>query len=71
MISYHFVPELIGRLLSFRALRDADDVRLLLAKLGLREVCTITDIVARYFPDEPLSERSRLLLEDILSNDNT
>lgn len=71
MICVHFVPELIGRLLSFRALRDADDVRLLLAKLGLREVGAITDIVARYFPDEPLSERSRLLLEDILSNDNT
>lgn len=46
-------------------------MRLLLAKLGLREVGAITDIVARYFPDEPLSERSRLLLEDILSNDNT
>jgi hypothetical protein len=54
-----------------RALRDADDVRLLLAELGLREMHAVTDIVARYFPDEPLSERSRLLLEDILSNDNT
>lgn len=54
-----------------RALRDADDVRLLLAKLGLREMHAVTDIVARYFPDEPLSERSRLLLEDILSNDGT
>jgi hypothetical protein len=54
-----------------RALRDADDVRLLLTQLGLREVHTVTDIVARYFPDEPLSERSRLLLEDILADDNT
>jgi len=53
-----------------RALRDADDVRLLLAELGLHEVHTVTDIVARYFPDEPLSERSRLLLEDILADDN-
>lgn len=54
-----------------RALRDADDVRLLLAELGLSELDDVTAIVARYFPDEPLSERSRLLLEDIFSNDNT
>lgn len=52
-----------------RAVRDADDVRVLLAELGLREVDAVTEIVARYFPDEPLSERSRLLLEDILSNE--
>ena len=52
-----------------RALRDADDVRLLLTELGLCEVDAVIDIVARYVPDEPLSERSRLLLEDILSNE--
>jgi hypothetical protein len=51
-----------------RAARDADDVRLLLHHLELRDVATVETIVARYFPDEPLSERSRLLLEDLLAD---
>lgn len=56
-----------------RALRDADDIRLLLSVLGLRNIAAVEESVLRYFPDEPLSERSRLLLEDILSDteDNT
>lgn len=51
-----------------RAARDADDVRLLLDHLELRSVIAVEDIVARYFPDEPLSDRSRLLLEDLLAD---
>jgi hypothetical protein len=51
-----------------RAARDADDVRLLLRHLELRDVAAVETIVARYFPDEPLSERSRLLLEDLLTD---
>lgn len=51
-----------------RAARDADDVRLLLHHLELRDVAAVETIVARYFPDEPLSERSRLLLEDLLAD---
>jgi hypothetical protein len=51
-----------------RAARDADDVRLLLHHLELRDVSAVETIVARYFPDEPLSERSRLLLEDLLAD---
>jgi len=51
-----------------RAARDADDVRLLLHHLALRDVAAVEAIVARYFPDEPLSERSRLLLEDLLAD---
>jgi hypothetical protein len=54
-----------------RATRDADDVRLLLAELDVRDVATVESIVARYFPDEPLSKRSRLLLEDILAETAT
>jgi hypothetical protein len=50
-----------------RAARDADDVRLLLHHLELRDVATVESIVARYFPHEPFSERSRLLLEDLLA----
>jgi hypothetical protein len=51
-----------------RAARDADDVRLLLNHLELRTLAAVEDIVARYFPDEPLSARSRLLLEDLLAD---
>jgi hypothetical protein len=51
-----------------RVARDADDVRLLLLHLELRDVAAVEAIVARYFPDEPLSERSRLLLEDLLTD---
>lgn len=54
-----------------RAARDADDVRLLLDHLEVRTVAAVEDIVARYFPDEPLSDRSRLLLEDLLSENDT
>jgi len=51
-----------------RAARDADDVRLLLHHLELRDVAVVETTVARYFPDEPLSEHSRLLLEDLLTD---
>lgn len=51
-----------------RAVRDADDVRLLIDHLGVRDVASAEAIVARYFPDEPLSARSRLLLEDLLAD---
>lgn len=54
-----------------RALRDTDDIRLLLKVLDLHGMNAVTGVVARYFPDEPLSDRSRLLLDDILSNDGT
>lgn len=49
-----------------RAVRDADDVRLLLEHLGLSDLAAVEDVVARYFPDEPLSQRSQMLLEDLL-----
>ena len=46
-----------------------DDVRLLLDHLELRTVAAVEAIVARYFPDEQLSGRSRMLLEDLLAED--
>ena len=46
-----------------------DDVRLLLDHLELRSAAAVEAIVARYFPDEPLSGRSRMLLEDLLAED--
>lgn len=50
-----------------RAARDAEDVRLLLGQLGLRTVEDVLDTVARFFPEEPLSDRSRMLLEDLIA----
>lgn len=51
-----------------RAARDAEDVRLLLDHLALRSVAQVEAIVARYFFDEPLGDRSRMLLEDLLGD---
>ena len=50
-----------------RAARDADDIRLLLQALELDSLEQVVEVVERYFPDEPLSDRSRLLVEDLLS----
>jgi hypothetical protein len=49
-----------------RAVRDAEDMRLLLRSLDVTTVDHAIEIVARYFPDEPLSSRSRQMLEDVL-----
>lgn len=49
-----------------RATRDAADVRVLLESLGLTRLQEVIRVVARYFPEEPLSERSTQLLEDLL-----
>jgi hypothetical protein len=53
-----------------RAVRDAGDLRLLLRALDIHNVEQAIEVVARYFPDEPLAARSRQLLEDILEPDD-
>ncbi|MGH7576284.1 MAG: DUF6036 family nucleotidyltransferase [Longimicrobiales bacterium] len=50
-----------------RAVRDADDLRLLLKALDLRALDEVVEVVGRFFPDEPLSERSRQLVEDLIA----
>lgn len=52
-----------------RAARDADDLRLLLGSLDLETFAEVARIVERYFPGEPLSDRSRLLIEDLLAEE--
>jgi hypothetical protein len=49
-----------------RSVRDADDIRFLLSRLDLENLDDVIELVAKYFPDEPLSERSRQLVEDVL-----
>jgi hypothetical protein len=50
-----------------RAARDADDLRLLLDALDIHTPDQVLDILARFFPDEPISDRSRQLVEDLLT----
>ncbi|HUG85817.1 MAG TPA: hypothetical protein VMM13_14735 [Euzebya sp.] len=49
-----------------RPARDADDIRLLLDHLGIDAVDDVITVAERYFPDDPLSDRSRMLIEDLL-----
>lgn len=50
-----------------RAARDVEDVTVLLRHLRMASVTAVEQVVAKFFPDEPLSDRSRMLLEDIFS----
>lgn len=50
-----------------RSVRDAADIRLLLERLGIRSRGEVVAVVERYFPDDPLSDRSLLLLEDLIA----
>lgn len=46
--------------------RDGDDVRFLIQRLGLTSVEQVLAVCADVFPDEPVPERARLVLEDAL-----
>lgn len=50
-----------------RAVRDADDLRILLESLDIQTIEAVKDVVERFFPGEPLSPRSRQLIEDVLA----
>jgi hypothetical protein len=50
-----------------RAARDAEDLRLLLHTLDIHTLEEVLNIVARFFPDEPVSDRSRQLVDDLLA----
>jgi hypothetical protein len=50
-----------------RAARDAEDLRLLLHTLDMHTLEEVLNIVAQFFPDDPVSERSRQLVEDLLA----
>lgn len=49
-----------------RRYADREDLLLLVGMLGLSTVDEIERITNRVFPDEPLTARSRPLLEDVL-----
>ncbi len=46
--------------------RDSDDIAFLLGHIGLRTVEDVLALCAESFPDEPVPDRARLILEDVL-----
>ncbi|MGH3253375.1 MAG: hypothetical protein ACRDOI_45140 [Trebonia sp.] len=45
--------------------RDADDIRHLVKHLGLSSVAEVIEVCRAVFPEEPVSDRARLILEDL------
>jgi predicted nucleotidyltransferase len=60
-------------LLAMKALaarrRDVDDLRVLVHHLGLTSADEVAALCSEVFPDEPLPERARLVLEDLFEVD--
>lgn len=48
--------------------RDADDVRFLVQHMGLRSADQVLNLCAEIFPDEPVPDRARLVLEDVFGD---
>ena len=44
--------------------RDVEDISYLVKHLGLSSVAEILEVCAAVFPDEPVPDRARLILED-------
>jgi len=52
--------------LAARATSDRDDLEFLIGYLGVTARHEVWDIVARFFPNTPVPDRSRLLVEDLI-----
>ena len=46
--------------------RDSDDIRFLIRRLDLASEDEVLAVCAEVFPEEPIPERARLILEDAL-----
>jgi predicted nucleotidyltransferase len=55
------------KVMAARRIQDADDIGFLIERLGLRRSKDVLKVVADVFPDEPVSEHARLLIDDILA----
>jgi len=51
-----------------RTTEDADDIRFLAGRLGLRSSAAVLEVLASYYPAERLPVRSRLLLEELFDD---
>jgi hypothetical protein len=49
--------------------RDAADIRFLVQHLRLNSVKDVLALCAEVFPDEPVPDRARLILEDLFNTD--
>jgi hypothetical protein len=45
--------------------RDADDITYLVKHLGLTSAADVLAVCTAVFPDEPVPDRSRLILDDL------
>lgn len=52
--------------LAARATRDAEDIQVLLERLNIARRDQVWAIVNRFFPDTPIPDRSRALIDDLL-----
>lgn len=52
--------------LTARSYADIDDIRLLCELRNVDDVAQVEEICARIYPEEPLSDRSRIVIEDIV-----
>lgn len=59
------------KVLAARAVRDGEDIRVLLAHLGISTAVEVWTLVERFFPGAVISERSRLLVEDLVGGHET
>jgi hypothetical protein len=53
--------------LAARRYADMDDIALLVDRLGLSHLSEVEAVCARVYPDEPLTARSKLVIEDVLA----
>lgn len=49
--------------------RDVQDIRFLVDRLGLTTVDQVLEVCAEVFPEEPVPDRARLVLEDAMESD--
>lgn len=54
------------KVLASRRYADIQDIRVLAERLGVTEVDEVEAMCAQIYPDEPLSARARLVVEDVL-----
>jgi hypothetical protein len=52
--------------LAARTYADLDDIEILCDRLGVTDVSQVEVLCARVYPDEPLTDRARLVVEDIV-----
>ncbi len=55
------------KVVAARGVRDGEDIRVLLDRLRITTAAGVWEIVARFFPGETITDRSRLLVEDLLN----